>query len=359
MLTNAPVGGPERIVVVQSAYLGDLILTTPLLRELRRIAPHAELSVVVAPRAAALAPCLPAADRVLSWRKRAGIYGLRELWRTGRALAADRFDLAIAAQRSIRSGLALSLGRVPRRIGFAGSQGAWTYHQRVPWRAERHAARRLLDLAIPLDPSAAGADPRPSLSVPHEAESSAAAKLAALGVADGAPLVAIAPGSAWPTKRWTEDGFAAVARAAARAGVVPVLVGSPEEAAACERIRASAGGGAVVAAGQLTLPETVAVVRRSEVAVGNDSAIPHIAAAVGTAVVAVFGPTVPEQGSAPRGERVEIVGLPGLACRPCGRHGGRRCPLEHHRCMRDLRPEPVVDAMLRCIAGRGGQVLPG
>jgi heptosyltransferase-2 len=105
----------RRVAVVQSAYLGDLVLTTPLLRELRRLGPDDDISVIVAPRSAGLAPCLPDVDRVVTWDKRAGTYGLRELWRMGRTLRSGRYAVGLAAQRSIRSGLAMVLGAVAIR----------------------------------------------------------------------------------------------------------------------------------------------------------------------------------------------------------------------------------------------------
>jgi heptosyltransferase-2 len=102
----------------------------------------------------------------------------------------------------------------------------------------------------------------------------------------------------------------------------------------------------VNAAGGLSLRESAALIQRASVLVTNDSAPLHLATAVGTPIVALFGPTVPEVGFGPRRAGDATLGHTGLSCRPCSRHGPPRCPLGHHRCMRDL----SVDAVLEVIA---------
>jgi heptosyltransferase-2 len=131
-----------------------------------------------------------------------------------------------------------------------------------------------------------------------------------------------------------------------------VAVGGPEDAALGEEIVAAAraaGGTAANACGRLALRETAALIERAAVLITNDSAPLHFAAAVGTPVVAVFGPTVPAFGFGPRGPRDVVVERMGLECRPCSAHGPRTCPLGHHRCMRDIHVEDV----LRAIEGTG------
>jgi heptosyltransferase-2 len=169
-----------------------------------------------------------------------------------------------------------------------------------------------------------------------------AAAHAALGRAGvSGPFVALAPGSARPTKRWPH--FGELARRLAPGLAVVVIGGGHED-------RGSAGG--VPGIADLTgLPIRVsaAVLARAAAAVVNDSAPLHLAQAVGTPVVALFGPTHPRLGFGPRGPRDAVLGLD-LACRPCSRHGGRRCPLGHHRCLRELTAATVWTAVHRVLA---------
>ena len=121
-------------------------------------------------------------------------------------------------------------------------------------------------------------------------------------------------------------------------------VGS-EDAAPAEEILSAARGRAWSAAGALSLRGSAALIRRARALVTNDSAPLHLATAVGTPVVAIFGPTVTEQGFGPRDDRSLALGHAGLRCRPCSAHGPAVCPLGHHRCMRELPVETVAEAL--------------
>jgi heptosyltransferase-2 len=172
----------------------------------------------------------------------------------------------------------------------------------------------------------------------------AAARAATLLPPGDAPLVAIAPGSVWPTKRWTAEGFAAVAHRLAVAGARVVLLGGPADVAACEAVVAGAGAPITSLAGRTDLATMIAVVDRAAVLIGNDSAPMHVACARDVPVVAIFCATTPRQGYGPWGRRTRVVDVD-LACRPCGRHGGSHCPRGTEDCMRLVAPEAVVDAV--------------
>src|SRR5437667_39151 len=152
-----------------------------------------------------------------------------------------------------------------------------------------------------------------------------------------------APGSMWATKRWAPEGFAAVIAALAAEGARCVVLGAPDEAALAEEIDRLAGGRATVLAGRTDLATLVAVVDRLALLVANDSAPMHIACARGVPVVGVFCATTPALGYGPWGPRAVVVEAD-LACRPCGRHGGRRCPRGTEDCMRLVRPGAVLAA---------------
>jgi heptosyltransferase-2 len=163
--------------------------------------------------------------------------------------------------------------------------------------------------------------------------------------------VGIAPGSVWPTKRWTPAGFAAVMRELVAEGVRCVLLGGPAEVSLAEEIGALAGGGALALAGRTPLDVLVAVIDRLDLLVSNDSAPMHIACARGTPVVAVFCATTPALGYGPYGPRTAVVDV-ALDCRPCARHGGRSCPRGTEDCMRLVEPDAVL-AAARAALGRG------
>src|SRR5437868_13402257 len=151
------------VLVVQTSFLGDVVLTTPLLTALRRrIAPR-RLAVLVRPEAVPLVDGHPDVDQVLVDDKRGAERGLAGLVRTARRLRRERFDVAVSPHRSLRTAIVLAAARIPPRIGFASSRGAMLFHERVPHDRTRHDVERNLALVAPFGPPVV---PPPALHVP-------------------------------------------------------------------------------------------------------------------------------------------------------------------------------------------------
>ena len=322
-------------LVIQTAFLGDVVLTTPLLTALA--ARHGPLDVVTTPGAAPLLTTHPAVRRVIPYDKRGGDRGLAGLLRLARRLGAARYEAAYLPHRSLRSAALAFLARVPRRVGFDdGWPVLYTETRRRP--RTGHEIDRLLGLA---DPPAAAFPPQ--LYPQPQDEQVVDRCLADGGIAGD--FVALAPGSIWGSKRWPyyEDLASQLANR-----VAVVVVGGAEDAALgrsiADAVRGS-GGRVLDACGRLTLLQSAALIGRARVLVTNDSAPLHFGSALGTRVVALFGPTVPEFGFGPIAPGDLALGVTALACRPCSDHGPPACPLGHHRCMRELRVDAVVTAL--------------
>jgi heptosyltransferase-2 len=323
-------------LVIQTAFLGDVVLTTPLLSALAER--HGPVDVVTTPAAAPLLETHPGVAAVIRYDKRAADRGLAGLWRVGARLRARRYARAYLPHRSWRSAALALLAGPAERIGFADSPAAATYTRRVPRPRRGHEVERLLALAGPRAET-----PAVQLGLTADDRAAADAWLRERGVGEG--FVAMAPGSIWGTKRWP-----CFAELAAALDAPVVIVGGRDDIALAESVVAAAPGRAHSAAGLVGLRESAALIARAAVLVTNDSAPLHLATAVGTPIVAVFGPTVPAFGFGPRGARDAVVEHPSLACRPCSAHGPRVCPLGHHRCMRELSVE-VVAAAVATVSG--------
>ncbi|MHB8764274.1 MAG: glycosyltransferase family 9 protein [Deferrisomatales bacterium] len=338
-----------RILVVQTAFLGDVVLTTPLFRGLRRVFPRAFLSALVTPQAAPLVAEDPHLDSLLTYDKKGG-EGF------GAALAkvrAGRYELLVATHRSHRSALLALLSGVPRRVGFADAALPFAYHRLVARPLACHEVDRNLALL-----RGVGAEPEVGDRVLHVGYTQAeadrvSAVLGAAGVDPNERLAGLAPGSVWATKRWLPEGFAAVARGFRDRGLRPVLLGGPDDREAAARVEALAGDGVVNAAGATPLKALAAWMDRLSVLVSNDSSPVHVAAARGTPTVAVFGATTRTLGFAPFHEASRVVEAE-LQCRPCGLHGGDRCPQGHFHCMGEIPPDRVLAAAEELL-GRGGR----
>jgi lipopolysaccharide heptosyltransferase II len=333
-------------LVIQTAFLGDVVLTTPLLEALAG-AGGRPVDVVTTPAAAPLLETHPAVRRVIAYDKRGEDRGLVRLIRLARVLGAEHYEAAYLPHRSLRSAALAWLAGIPTRVGFDDGW-PWLYTEVRRRPPECHEIDRLLALAP--EPSRSGLRAlRPTLVTSMEDRAATDTFLRKHGI--GARFVALAPGSIWGSKRWPY--YAELAqRLAERAAIV--TVGGPEDAPLGEEIdkAVQARGGpwrTVNACGKLTLRQAADVLSRAALLVTNDSAPLHFAQAVGTPTVAIFGPTVPAFGFGPRGPRDRIVEVHELPCRPCSAHGPPRCPLGHHRCMRDL----TVDAVLDAVAATG------
>ena len=308
-------------LVIQTAFLGDVILTTGLLTFLAgRFGP---LDVVTTPAAAPLLETHPAVRRTVAYAKRGSDGGVGGLMTLARSLRVLRYDRAYLPHRSLRTAMLARLAGIPERIGYAGGPGSWSYTRRIA-KPGGHEAERILALAEPPQGTVA----RVSLELTADDRRVAADWLAVRGIQPG--FVALAPGSIWGTKKWP---YYAELMAALEGPVV--IVGGPEDRALAESVAAGRKS-AQIAAGALPLRASAALLASAAVLVTNDSAPLHLATAVGTRVVAIFGPTIPAFGFGPRGEQDRIVEHEHMPCRPCSSHGPQICPLGHHRCMREL-----------------------
>ena len=319
-------------LVIQTAFLGDVVLTTPLLSTLA--AQYGPVDVMTTPVAAPLLETHPAVRKVIPYAKRGADRGWAGVRRMARRLKAERYERAYLPHRSLRTATLALLARIPVRIGF---RGGWSflYTETRPKPRTGHETDRLLALA----------DERLAV-YPPLLRPTAEDERAAAAVIQG-DFVALAPGSIWGSKRWPY--YADLARRlAARCPVV--VVGGQDDTELGDEIRRAAEGGEgrqriVNACGKLTLRESAALIGRAAVLVTNDSAPLHWATAMGTPLVALFGPTVTDFGFGPLRAGDIALGMDGLQCRPCSPHGPLSCPLGHHRCMRDLTVEAVVAAI--------------
>jgi heptosyltransferase-2 len=346
--------GRESSLVIQTSFLGDTVLTTPLIEEL---AQRGAVDVLTTPAAAALLRGNPHIRELFVYDKRRTDAGLSGLWRMAGTLRGHykAFDgtggrrAAYLAQGSVRSAALALLAGFRERTGFATASGRALYTRRVPHRGDRHHAERLWRLAFDGEPT--GTMPRPRL-YPAAAEQRVVDALLSPAhgpPAGGRPLVVLAPGSVWQTKRWPY--YPELARRLAPTHRL-AIVGGAEDGRLARAILDALGDSAapndvIDATGKLSLLGSAELIGRAELLVTNDSLPQHIASAMGTPTVTIFGPTVPAFGFGPLAPRSIALGHDALDCRPCHHHGPRRCPLGHWRCMTELTVERVLEAVAR------------
>ncbi|OGC88847.1 MAG: lipopolysaccharide heptosyltransferase II [candidate division Zixibacteria bacterium RBG_16_48_11] len=338
----------KRILIIQTAFPGDLILTTPLIRTAKEKYPDSELHILVIPQTQELLKNNPHIKGMIVYAKKGG-NGLG-FWQAVKKLKSMQFDLALIPHRSFRSGLLAKLANCKRRVGFKNSAGRIFLTDRVEYRLDQHEMVRNLSLL-----GFEGAQPEPVLAelFPGKEEYSKVEAFLEKGNAKiGDDLVCIAPGSVWATKRWLPERFAQVGELLMKKEQVKVvLIGSGDDYRLAEEIASMMAVRPINACGKLNLLESAALISKAKLVISNDSAPTHMAVAMRTPVITIFGSTVPEFGFYPYGESNVIIQKQ-LYCRPCGIHGLKRCPEGHFRCMKEISAEEVFLAAEKILHAR-------
>jgi heptosyltransferase-2 len=336
----------KRILIVQTAFLGDVILTTPLIRAVKELFPDSFISFLLIPETKRVLENNPHINEVLVYDKR-GKRGAGAFLGIVTEVRKRRFDLALVPHRSFRSALLTSLAGIPIRIGFDTSAGAFLLNRKVHYRSDVHEVERNLSLISQFNSTNRDFAPEMFPS-PHDL-ASVHKMLAESNVREQDKIVAVAPGSVWPTKRWLPERFAQVCDLLiSRAGAKIVLLGSEHDLVVCRQILSLMKEKPVVLAGTADVLLSAAAISLCSVVISGDSAPVHMASAMRKPVVAIFGSTVPEFGFSPY--RVDdVIVQKKLDCRPCGIHGKRKCRREHFKCMKEITADEVFKATLSLI----------
>jgi heptosyltransferase-2 len=319
----------ESLLIVRYSALGDVVLATSVLAPLRARFPHARIEWVTDRLYAPLLEGLPelAAVHVIERQRLGSTLSLS-------AQLLRRFDLAIDLQNKVRSALvcrAAGFRRVTFRRRTFG-QALLAIAGNDPPLARAHATALYMEALAPLGMAAPG-PLRVHLSSQAEtlgADALVGAKL---------PIVAIAPGARWPTKRWPAERFAALADVLAAEGATIVLAGGPTDREAAAMFRAAVHSPIAADLSFLPVDALGAALGRVSLLIACDSGPVHLATAVGTPALALFGPTSIVRWGPPEPGRALSLGL---TCAPCSNHGGDTCPEGHHRCMAELGVEQVA-----------------
>lgn len=324
----------RNILILQTAFLGDVILSTPLLRAVRQLYPAARLDVLTIPETGAVFRHNPHVDEVLFFRKRPFLTKIMSLVRVISRIRKRKYDLAISIQSSLTSSFILLLGGVPRRLGFSRQR---FLTDSVPHENGPHKIQKILRLMEPLT------DRRHDMQTEifwGSDEAETCRRIIETVPDDCDRVIGVAPGSIWYTKRWIKEYYRELVALLERERVHAVLIGAKEDVPLCEFIKGDSG--ATIVAGSVSVPEAAALIERLDLLLTNDSAPLHIANAVKTDVIAIFGPTVRDLGFYPYRDNDEVIEVE-LDCRPCGTHGAQKCPLGHHDCMNLITPDIVLD----------------
>ncbi len=328
---------PSRILVIQTAFLGDAILATSVLESLHEAFPATRLDFLVRQGHESLFDGHPFLYRVLVWNKQKDRY--RNLWQLLRDIRAQRYDQVITLQRFASTGFLTTFSGAKQRIGFDKNPFAFGFTTTKPHKLE--AGTHEIERNFTLIEDKVGEVVQPPRLYPAEAHRQAVKKY------QSGPYICLAPASIWFTKQYPAERWAALL-AALPATYSVCLLGSPADVDLGEKLIGLSSRKASVTnlCGQLSFLESAALMQGAAMNYVNDSAPMHIASAVNAPVCAVYCSTVPSFGFGPLSDRSFVVEAEEvLPCRPCGLHGHRACPEGHFRCSLDIKTEQLLSVL--------------
>ncbi len=323
-----------RTLVVAQAWIGDLVFSQMLYALLARQQPAARIDVVAPVWAEPLLRRMPEVDRHWTLDVKHGRLRLGRRLKLARELR-GQYQQAIVIPRSVKAALLPYWAGIPKRIGFGTTTrgGLLTDAQARPAGIQAQMAQ-LASSSVAEDEV-----PWPHLEVTSQAAEN---MLSRLGVDPKAPRVGLVPGAAYgPAKQWGVEAYAELAALLANQGQQVIVLGTAQERAMGEAIAAAAPQQTVNGCGRTTLDEVIDLMAGLGGVVGNDSGLMHVAAAVGTPVVGIYGSTSPD--THPPLTTQRVICSARAICSPCHR---RVCPYEVHACMTAIPPQQVCDAVL-------------
>ena len=329
-----------RILIIHTAFIGDIVLSTPLVKKLKEVYPWSDITYVTTPAGASILRNNPNISEIIEYDKRGKHKGLKGIYQLGKRLKYENLNLVITPHRYLRSSVLSWLTGSPVRKGYKNAAASFLYTEKIPYDKKKHEVEKLLSFVSGKE------NKRYEIELyPNEQDVKKINEM--LKEYEGKKLILLAPGSKWFTKKWPLEYFnEIIGQLKNREDIITGIIGGADELA----LNIVTGGNVVDFRGKTSLLELAELIKRSELVVTNDSSPIHIASAwKDVEILAIFGPTVKELGFFPWSKNSVIFETEGLPCRPCSLHGGDKCPQKHFKCMLDIKPEIVLNEILKII----------
>ncbi len=330
----------QKILLIQTAFIGDVILGTAVIEKIHAFYPEAKIDFLLRKGNESLLEEHPLLNEVLVWNKQQN--KKKNMFRMIRRIRQNRYDVVVNMQRFFATGLMTAFSRAPQRIGFKKNPLAWLFSKKIayPYGEDVHEVDRVLGLVAHLTSKQRV---RPKL-YPTQVQF---AKVSSYQ--GNTPYICMAPTSVWFTKQFLQERWVEFLHAIAQKYDAPpqvYLLGAPSDKAACEQIIAEAQYPHIQnLAGELSLLESAALMQNAQMNYVNDSAPMHLASSMNAPICTIYCSTVPSFGYGPLSDKTTIVQVPDLPCRPCGLHGHKECPKGHFDCAQKIKMSELLGVL--------------
>jgi heptosyltransferase-2 len=338
-----------KILIIQTAYIGDVILTLPVAQVLKKEM-KCEIDFLCIPKTAELLRNNRYIDNLIVYDKKARDKRFLKLRNVSNRIRFKRYDIIISPHRSARSAFLAFRGKSEISISFDKSSLSFLYKKKVNYIKNIHEIQRNLKLLEPLGISVDSII-KPEIFIAESDVKVVSLLLKKYGISDDENFITIAPGSVWMTKRYPPEKYINFLNILTNKNFKIILIGGKEDVEICRFIKEkTTNAGVFNSAGKLTLTQSAELIRRSSVLITNDSSPLHLANSVGTKVIAIYGATIPEFGFYPYGSKDKIFEVKGLKCRPCSIHGLNKCPVKTLDCLEKIKEEDISEEIIKTIS---------
>ncbi len=328
----------NRVLVIQTAFLGDAILTLPLIQEIKRKFGNSKIDVVCTPATKEIFLLSPYVESVIVLDKKNKHKSLISTIKFALRLRNQKYEYLFSPHRSFRSSIIALFSGANHKTGFDNATLSFVYSHKIKYEKKLHEVARNLSLLK---------DPEllrnwkilPECNLPEKNI------LENLPLNSTDNLIAVAPGSVWETKKYPKEYFIQLVSKLASEKYTILLIGGKEDENLCAEIKNSADktNNIINLAGKLKISESISVLKKCRLLICNDSAPTHMGMCANIPVLTIYCSTVPDFGFYPYNSKSSFVSYDKLECKPCGIHGHQKCPVNTFDCGFKLTPETVYN----------------
>lgn len=336
-----------KALIIQTAFIGDVILTLPFVECIKNVPEIESIDYLAKPDVYNILEMNPNLGKIIIYDKRGKDKGLINLFRIVDKIKKGKYDIVYIPHRSFRSAIIPLLAGIKKRVGFNNSAASFLLTEKIRYSKNIHEIERNLSL-LSLN-SKLCEEKQPKICFDKSDTEKVEQFFRTNGIKEDEKLVGISPGSRWETKRWLKERFAELIKLLKeRKNVNSIIFGSKRDFQICEQINYLSEFAGINTAGIFTPRQSSIAMGKTNVVVTNDSGSTHLAVAGNAKVITIYGATIPGFGFYPYGNGHKIIEK-NIECRPCGIHGGEKCPLEHFKCMKDITTEEVFEQVCEFI----------
>ncbi|NNG27226.1 MAG: glycosyltransferase family 9 protein [Ignavibacteriaceae bacterium] len=337
----------KKILVIQTAFPGDAILTLPMIQQLKKRNGNVLIDVICVPSTKIIFEASPHVNSVVELDKKGKQKSLLALYKFCRQLRNNNYDTIYSPHRSLRSAFITLESNVKETYGFDNSALKFAYRHIAKYNLSDHEVKRNLTL-IGENYSSGEWKILPEISVSEEIRNNIDHFVK--NEIKTKNIIAVAPGSVWQTKVYPAEHYKEIVKYFAEDGYTIALIGSEEDRDLSEQIKNSFDENILNLSGNFSIIETIEFLKHVKLLISNDSAPTHLGMCADIPVLTIFCSTVPAFGFYPYNDQSDFISFNNLDCKPCGIHGYRQCPIETFDCGYELQSDVVIEKIKNLLA---------